>query len=94
MTFVKTISEDQAEGMVHDLYKAAQESMGYVPNYAQAMSLHPEVYDAWLKLIHLYPHLLPIRSQLDPPAAVGAQGTRCFFDQPGREKYRGFEGVL
>ena len=51
MTFIKTISEDQAEGLVHDQYKAAHESMGYVPNYAQAMSLHPEAYDAWLKLI-------------------------------------------
>jgi hypothetical protein len=51
MTFIKTISEDQAEGLVHDQYKSAQESMGYVPNYAQALSLRPEVYDAWLKLI-------------------------------------------
>jgi uncharacterized peroxidase-related enzyme len=25
--------------------------MGYVPNYAKAFSLHPEVYDAWTKLI-------------------------------------------
>ena len=51
MTFIKTISEDQAENLVHDQYKAAHESLGYVPNYTQAFSLHPEVYDAWMKLI-------------------------------------------
>ena len=25
--------------------------MSYVPNHAQAFSLHPEVYGSWLKLI-------------------------------------------
>ena len=51
MPFIKTISEDQAASLVQDLYQAAQKSMGYVPNYAKAFSLHPEVYDAWTKLI-------------------------------------------
>ena len=51
MTFIKTISENQAENLVQDLYQTAQNSMGYVPNYAKALSLHPEVYDAWTKLI-------------------------------------------
>jgi len=51
MTLIKTISKDQAEGLVQEQYKAAQESNGYVPNYAQAFSLRPEAYAAWLKLI-------------------------------------------
>jgi len=51
MTFIQTISEDQAEGLVHEQYKAAQENLGYVPHYIQTFSLHPEVYDAWSKLI-------------------------------------------
>ncbi len=51
MTFIKTISEDRAEGLVQDQYQAAQKNMGYVPNYAKAFSLHPEAYDAWTKLI-------------------------------------------
>lgn len=51
MPFIKTVSEDQAASLVQDLYQAAQKSMGYVPNYAKAFSLHPEVYDAWTKLI-------------------------------------------
>lgn len=51
MTFIKTVSEEQAENLVQDLYQAAQKNVGYVPNYAKAMSLHPEVYDAWTKFI-------------------------------------------
>lgn len=51
MTFIKTIPIDQAEGLVHDQYKAAQESSGYVPNYVQAFSIRPEVYAAWSQLI-------------------------------------------
>ena len=51
MTFIKTISEEQAESLVQDQYQAAQKNMGYVPNYIKAFSLHPEVYDAWTKLI-------------------------------------------
>ena len=51
MAFIKIISDDQAEGLVKDQYQAAQKSMGYVPNYIKAFSLHPEVYDAWTKLI-------------------------------------------
>lgn len=51
MAFIKTISEEQAESLVQDQYQAAQKSMGYVPNYVKAFSLHSEVYDAWTKLI-------------------------------------------
>jgi hypothetical protein len=51
MTYIKTIPVDQADGLVYDQYKADQENKGYVPNYVQAFSLHPEIYEAWLKLI-------------------------------------------
>ncbi len=51
MPYINTIPVDQATGLVNDQYKADQESKGYVPNYTQAFSLHPEIYDAWLKLI-------------------------------------------
>ncbi len=51
MTYIKTISEDQAESLVLDQYEAARKANGYVPNYVKAISIHPEVYDAWTKLI-------------------------------------------
>ena len=51
MAFIKTIPEDQAENLLHDLYQAEEKSNGYVPNYTYAISLNPEAYDAWKKLI-------------------------------------------
>jgi hypothetical protein len=51
MAYIKTIPVDEADGLVNDQYKDAQEKMGYIPNYIQAFSLNPEIYDAWLKLI-------------------------------------------
>ena len=51
MAFIRTISEDKAEGLVQDLYQAARKGNGYVPNYVKTFSIHPEVYDAWSKLI-------------------------------------------
>jgi hypothetical protein len=51
MTYIKTISEELAEGLVKDQYEAARNSMGYVPNYIKAFSLQPETYAAWTNLI-------------------------------------------
>jgi hypothetical protein len=51
MTLIQTVSEDQAQNLLHDQYTAAQAANGYVPNYVKALSLHPEVYEAWTKLI-------------------------------------------
>jgi hypothetical protein len=51
MAFIKTIPEEQADGLLKDQYEAARKSNGYVPNFVKAFSIHPEVYDAWLKLI-------------------------------------------
>lgn len=51
MTFIKSISEEQAENLVLEEYQAAQKNMGYVPNYVKTFSIHPEIYDAWTKLI-------------------------------------------
>ncbi len=51
MTFIKTVPEDQAKDLVQELYQTARDGMGYVPSYIKAFSLHPEVYDAWTKLL-------------------------------------------
>ena len=51
MTFIKTLSEEEAKDLVQEQYQAAMKSNGYVPNYVKTFSLHPEVYEAWNKLI-------------------------------------------
>jgi hypothetical protein len=50
MAFIRTIPEAEAQGLLKDLYDARLKDHGYIPNYTRAFSLHPEVYDAWLKL--------------------------------------------
>jgi len=51
MTFIHTISEQDAQGLALEQYTNAKASLGYVPNYIKAFSLRPEVYDAWTELI-------------------------------------------
>ena len=51
MAFIRTISEEGAEGLLQELYQTARKGNGYVPNYVKALSIHPEVYEAWTKLI-------------------------------------------
>jgi len=47
MTFVETTPEDEADGALAEVYAAAREQMGYVPNYTKAFSSKPEVFQAW-----------------------------------------------
>lgn len=51
MAFIRTVSEEQADNLVQGLYQTGRNSLGYVPNYMKAFSIHPEVYDAWTKLL-------------------------------------------
>ncbi len=51
MSFLNTIAEGEAQGLVKEQYDAALKGNGYVPGYVKAFSLRPEVYEAWGKLI-------------------------------------------
>jgi hypothetical protein len=51
MAFIRTIAEEQAKNLLLDLYQMEKKNNGYLPNYTQAISLNPEAYDAWKKLI-------------------------------------------
>jgi hypothetical protein len=50
MAYIETVSEADAAGTLATIYDDDLKSMGYVPNYAQAMSLRPEVIAAWRAL--------------------------------------------
>jgi uncharacterized peroxidase-related enzyme len=51
MSFLKTMSEEEAEGEVAARYAADIEQNGYLPNYSRLFSLHPNAYLAWSGLI-------------------------------------------
>ncbi len=50
MAYIHTVSEDDAQGVLNEQYLNARKDKGYIPNYVQVFSLHPEVYDAYNKL--------------------------------------------
>ncbi len=51
MTFIKTISEEEATGAVAEMYEADRERYGFLPNFTQAFSHRPAVYAAWRQLV-------------------------------------------
>lgn len=50
MPFIATVPEDNATGVLKDLYAAAEARHGFVPNYLRLFSHRPEVYEAWRAL--------------------------------------------
>ena len=51
MSYIETISPDDAEGAVLDMYAHQQKHWGYVPNYAKSFSHRPEVMARWGRLL-------------------------------------------
>lgn len=78
MAWIKTVSEEQAEGLLREQYQAAQKSLGYVPNYIKAFSLRPEVYDAWTKLIGAIRSSMRLR-QYELITFAAAMALRCTY---------------
>ena len=50
MAFIQTIPEEEATGQLRELYDSRLKKRGYVPNYLEALSLRPGVYQAWCDL--------------------------------------------
>jgi uncharacterized peroxidase-related enzyme len=45
--FIQTISEEEAEGKLREIYEADRKSLGYIPDHAKVFSLRPDVLEAW-----------------------------------------------
>jgi hypothetical protein len=72
MSFIETIAPEGADDVVAAMYRRQQAAWGYVPNYARAFSLRPEVLARWGQL------LAEIRRPMDKHIAATAAG-RAFF---------------
>jgi uncharacterized peroxidase-related enzyme len=51
MVFIKTVPAAEAAGEVKRMYEEQAARLGYVPNYAKAFSLRPQVMDGWARLL-------------------------------------------
>ncbi len=50
MPYIRTIPDDEADGLLAELYQRISKTAGYLPNHAKIFSLRPKVYEAWLNL--------------------------------------------
>ena len=50
VAFIEMITEEEATGKLRELYESQLEKRDYVPNYLKALSLRPDVYQAWCDL--------------------------------------------
>jgi alkylhydroperoxidase family enzyme len=79
MAFIETIAPGAAEGDVEAMYRRQQAAWGFIPNYAKAFSVRPEVLARWGQL------LAEIKRPMDPRrfelvtfvAAVELRNTAC-----------------
>jgi uncharacterized peroxidase-related enzyme len=59
--FIRTIPPSDAEGPVRDMYEEVRARFGYVPNWAQALSLRPGVREGWAALLESIQSNLSVR---------------------------------
>jgi uncharacterized peroxidase-related enzyme len=62
MAFIRTIAPTDAEGPVREMYQQIHGQLGYLPNWAQALSLRPAVRDGWIALLKSIQANLSVRS--------------------------------
>ena len=62
MAFIRTIAPSNAEGPVRAMYDKAHSRFGFVPNWARAFSLRPEVNDGWTALLKSIQSNLSVRT--------------------------------
>ena len=78
MSFIQTIPEDQATGVLREIYDEDLKGQGYVANHTKVMSLRPETIRAWRNLVAtIRPKMRLRRYELVTIAAASAQ--RCTY---------------
>lgn len=78
MAFIHIVPEDDATGSLRAFYDADIRSDGYVPNTTKAMSLRPDVIEAWRGLSKaIRSHMRLRRYELVTLAAASA--LRCTY---------------
>ena len=45
--FIEPIAPESAEGLTEEIYEKAREEAGFLPEFVQTFSHHPEAYESW-----------------------------------------------
>lgn len=77
MAYIQTITEDEAEGKLREIYDGDRKNNGYVPNHAKIVSLRPDVMETWRAFQGSIRKNLRLRTyELVTMAAANALGCR------------------
>lgn len=83
--FIDPITPETAERLVAEVYESEIERRGFVPEFAQSFSHHPEAYQAWGGLIEtLYRGMDRRRCELATLAAARTMKSTCCTIAHGR----------
>lgn len=76
--FIEPVEREAAEGLTAEMYESEAERWGFLPNFVQVFSHHPEAYQAWLSLIRtVYGGMDRRRCELATLAAAQTLESTC-----------------
>lgn len=81
MTWIRTVEEGEAEGLLKDLYERIRKQRGMVPNVLKVFSLHPEAMRATIGVFQplMYGSAPLSRPQREMIALVVSAINRCHY---------------
>jgi uncharacterized peroxidase-related enzyme len=83
--FIDTIKSDDARGLLAEIYQSEIDGRGFLPEFVQCFSHHPEAYEAWGELIEtLYRGMDRRRCELATLAAARTMKSTCCTIAHGR----------
>jgi uncharacterized peroxidase-related enzyme len=83
--FIEPVAPDTAEGLTAEIFEKAREDMGFLPEFVQTFSHHPEAYLAWEQLITtVYDGMDRRRAELATLAAARTMKSTCCATSHGR----------
>ena len=76
--FIEPVGREEATGDLAEVYESEEKRWGFLPNFTQAFSHHPEAYRAWLGLIGVaYSSMDRRRCELATLATARALKSTC-----------------
>jgi alkylhydroperoxidase/carboxymuconolactone decarboxylase family protein YurZ len=78
MSFIQSVPEPDATGKLRDLYETERATRGYVPNHVKALSLRPDVIEAWQRLISVIRAPMEVR-RYELVTIAAAAALRCSY---------------
>lgn len=78
MAFIRTVPQDEASGLLYEIYAKRMADQGFIPNHVKAMSLRPEAIQAWQSLLSSIRPNLDIRTY-ELVTIAAASALRCSY---------------